>query len=1079
MPRDRCLSDNELLAYVQGRLAEPALDEAANHLDHCPRCEEGARRLDALGHTLQDALGGSDELAADALPGQVGDYEVLGLLGWGGMGVVYRARHRQLGRVVALKMLRGADLAGADARRRFRAEAAAVARLQHPHIVQVFEVGESTTVAGQPQPYFTLEYVEGGNLADRLSSRPQAPGQAALWLETIADAVYHAHQNGVVHRDLKPSNVLLTACGEVKVCDFGVAKLLAGTNGRTRTGAVLGTPEYMAPEQGQGRQDEVGPAADIYALGAILYDMLTGHPPFQGATAVETLLLAQTVDAIPPRRLQPGVPRDLETICLKCLEKSPARRYPTAQALADDLRRFRAGEPVRARPLSRVGRAWRWCRRSPALALALLTAVLALLGGTGASWWFAIQARDEAEQARASARRAADRAYLSDLRLAQSAWEDALPDRVVELLDAQRPEHTAGLDLRGFEWHYWWRLSHPQQRVLNHGVAPRAVAYSPRGDRLATAGGDGLVRVWDDRDQLLLTLPGHEGPGYAVAYSSDGERIASGGADKKVRVWDALRGGPALLTLSGHEHDVRAVAFSPDRGRIASACRDGTAKVWDADTGRCLFTFRGHARPVYGVVFGPDGRQVASAGADGTVKVWPVDGKGPILTLYGATGELYAVVISPDGDRVAAAGADHKARIWDVRSGHGVPLTLEGHALTVWGVAFGPRGDRLATAADDRTVKVWDAREGGPALLTLPGHGRTVWGVAFRPDGGQIASAGNDGSVRLWDAGRGAEPSPLTGHRSQVTSVAVSPDGRRLASAGGDWDPVASRYVNGELKVWELDTGRVLFELRGHADGVTAATFSPDGRYLASASGSWDEDGRRYAAGEVKLWDAQTGAELGTWRGHGGAVLCLAFSPDGRQLASAGFDRVVRVRSVPDGGDVLGLEGHTDLVTGVAFTPDGRRLVSAGFDGHARIWDLRTGATVRTMDGGTMVSSVAISRDGRRLALSGYGDRQLTLWDLEAGRLLQTLKGHADSVTSVAFSPEMTRLAAGGEDGTVRLWDLNSGQEILVLKGQTSVVRGVAFCRDGRRIVSGGWDRTVRVWDARPCVALPGDPVPQ
>ncbi len=1080
MPRSQCLSDDELRRYVEGRLDESALDEAAGHLDHCPRCEAAARRLEADANTLLDLLRQPPENSGphrpdgpDAPPGRVGDHELLGLLGEGGMGVVYRARHLKLGRVVALKMLRGAALAGAEERHRFLVEAEAIARLQHPNIVQVFEVGEDRSAAGYPQPYFTLEYVEGGSLAEHLDNRPQPPARAAAWLEAIARAVHHAHQQGIVHRDLKPSNVLLTADGRVKVCDFGVAKLLAGAAARTRTGALIGTPEFMAPEQGQtAGGPEVGPATDVYALGAILYAALTGHPPFQGASPVETLLLAQGGEPVAPRRLQPGVPRDLETVCLKCLEKAPAARYPTAEALADDLRRFQNGEPVRARRTTAVGRAWRWCRRYPALAAALLAVLLAVLGGTAVSWWFALRANDEAARAGEAARRANERAYASDLRLAQRAWEDDLPDRVRELLDAQLPEYTGGADLRGFEWHYWWRRAHWGLQELRHPGATYGVAYAPDGDRLAAACEDGAVRVWDGRGDLRLTLTGHVGRVYAVAFGPGGDRLASAGADRTVRVWDARAGGPALLTLTGHEHHARGVAFSPDGTRIASAGRDGTVRVWDARRGGpALFTFREHAGPVFGVAFSPDGRRIASSGEDGAVKVWDAAGGGSALTLRGAEHGVYAVCFSPDGGRVAGAGADGTVLVWDANGGG--PLVVQRHNAPVWGLAFSPDGDRLASAGQDKLVKVWNAHKAGSALLTLKGHAHVIWGLAYRPDGARIASAGEDAAVRVWDAHTDGETPPLVGHESEITCVALSPDGRRLASAGGNWDGAASRYINGELKVWDLDAGRALLDLKGHASGVTCATFSPDGKVLASA-GEVGDEAKKGPVGQVKLWDAETGTELADWRDHDRAVLTLAFSPDGRLLASGGFVGVVRLRKVPTGRAVLTLEGHTAAVTGVAFSPDGRRLASTGSDKEARVWDVRTGAVVHTLPLGGLASGVAFSRDGRRLAVAGY-DRRMTVWDAATGQLVLVLKGHTEGATSVAFSPDGTRLAAGGDDHTVRLWETKTGQELLVLKGHTAVVRSVAFSPDGTRLVSGSWDRTVRLWDARPPRAPGGD----
>jgi serine/threonine protein kinase len=378
MPRATCLTPEELTALQHGELQETALAELAGHLESCPHCEAAARALD----DRADAVAFRQSALADpppAPPRAVGEYDILGEVGRGGMGVVYKARHRDLGRTVALKMLLGGAFAHGEERARFRAEAAAVARLRHPNIVQIYEVGEHDGGDGLPRPYFTLELAEGGSLSARLAGRPQPPRQAASWVEALARAAHHAHQQGIVHRDLKPSNVLLTAEDQPKICDFGIAKVLTGPGMRTLSGAVLGTAEYMAPEQASG--GAVGPAADVYALGAILYAALTGRAPLQGTSDWHTLDLVRRQEPVPPSRLQPRVPRDLETICLKCLEKQPGRRYASALDLADDLRGFLADLPIRARPMGRAERLWRWCRRNPLPASLLLAVTLGAAGG--------------------------------------------------------------------------------------------------------------------------------------------------------------------------------------------------------------------------------------------------------------------------------------------------------------------------------------------------------------------------------------------------------------------------------------------------------------------------------------------------------------------------------------------------------------------------------------------------------------------------------------------------------------------------------------------------------------------------
>jgi serine/threonine protein kinase len=401
-----CPSEAELTAFHLGDLPAGAVDAVAAHLETCPRCEQIARRLDRLSDaviaSLRHLSADPGEPAAPAhaveVPRQVGDYEILGELGRGGMGVVFKARDRQLGRTVALKMLLAGEFAQEHVRARFRAEAATVARFQHPTIVQVLDVGEwQGSAGGPPVPYFTLEYVDGGSLSTRLGEKPQPPRQAATWLLTLAQAVHYAHGRGIAHRDLKPSNVLVTADGRLKLCDFGVAKQLTGSDLQTGSGLLVGTPEYMAPEQARGQP--AGPAADVYALGALLYTMLTGRPPLQGASVLDTLNQVRAREPVPPSRLQPQVPRDLETICLKCLHKEPRQRYATALDLAEDVGRFLEGRPIRARPVGVWERGRKWARRRPAVAGLLLTlaaVVLSSLAGLAGLWRRADEQRRQA-----------------------------------------------------------------------------------------------------------------------------------------------------------------------------------------------------------------------------------------------------------------------------------------------------------------------------------------------------------------------------------------------------------------------------------------------------------------------------------------------------------------------------------------------------------------------------------------------------------------------------------------------------------------------------------------------------------
>jgi WD40 repeat protein len=913
------------------------LPSLAEYRRRFPQMAEQLAPLFEVYHALQPG-----ELT---LPG----YEVLREVGRGGMGVVYEARQLGLNRTVALKMILAGGHAGAEERARFRREAEAAARLQHPHIIQVYEVGE----AGD-RPFIALEYLAGGSLADRLGGGPLPAREAAQLVQALAGAVHAAHRGGVVHRDLKPANVLLTADGTPKVTDFGLAKRLDSSTKQTATGAILGTPGYMAPEQAGGRGHEVGPAADVYALGAILYECLTGRPPFRAATPLETMLQVLTEEPVPPTRLRPGVPADLETVCLTCLAKEPARRYASAEALAEDLGRFLAGEPIRARPLSGLEWAIRWARRRPALAAAYVLTVLALLlGGLGAGatwlWQRAETARREATHAR----------YLYQVALAQRAWQDAHVARAEELLTECDPR------LRNWEWRYVRRLCHADLLTLRgHTGEVHAVAFSPDGRYLSTRGADG-VKVWD----LETGREAVDGAGRAATLNdvvrAGGRELTAAANGRAVQVRDA-RTGQDLWTLDGHTETVYGVAFSPDGTRLASAGADETVKVWELPAGteprvlrRPLLDLHGHTAPVRAVAFSPDGNRLASAGADETVAVWQLPGGRQVLSLRGHTDWVLALAFSPDGRRLASAGRDAAVKVWDATTGQEA-RTLSRHTGPVNAVAFSPDGQVLASASADGTVRLWGATTGREGV-TLRGHTDKVWGVAFSPDGRLLASAGADRAVRLWDVATGGERRCLVGHTSPVYGVAFSPDGTRLASAAKD----------GTVTLWDVPGGREVLTFRGPADAVYGVAFSPDGRRLAGAGGG----------GTVTVWDATTGQDLLRFPGHTAKVYSVAFSPDGRRLATASLDRTVRVWDAGSGRLVRTLKGHTRSVTAVAFSPDGSRLASGSWDKTLKVWDAQTGEEVLTLQGHRdTVWGVAFSPDGNLLASAG-ADHTVRVWD--------------------------------------------------------------------------------------------------
>jgi hypothetical protein len=541
------------------------------------------------------------------LPALFGEYELLERIGEGGMGVVFKARQRSLDRLVALKLL---SLSGPHIRpefiKRFRAEAVAAASLQHPNIVAIHEVG-----VRDGQHFFAMDYVPGGSLAKRMGHHPLPPHQAARYLHDIARAVHYAHERGILHRDLKPSNILLDAEDQPRVADFGLAKRLDSDSELTLPGQVLGSPHYIPPEQAAGKTSTLSRRSDVYGLGAILYHLLTGRPPFVGEQMAETLQLVLTTDPVAPRLLNPSVPRDLQTICLKCLEKEPARRYATAQAMAEELARHLRGEPVAARPPGLSGRLIRWCRRKPALAGALGALVVAVgIGMTGILWaWHRADFHAAAE--RRQRQRAEEMlvrtelAQVEDLLEASSQGTAALAS--LARLVREHPDNTVAP--QRLVSLLTWR-SFPLPLVEFTGTT--SFTWSSDGERVATGSADGRVRVWSANDgQLLATMARHAGTVRHVEFAPGGRQLASAGDDGTARIWDAGSGQPLTQAL-GHPSAVVWAGFSADGGRVGTAAVDGSARVWDAVSGQPLTPWINHTGRLCAARFRRDGRVLAT-----------------------------------------------------------------------------------------------------------------------------------------------------------------------------------------------------------------------------------------------------------------------------------------------------------------------------------------------------------------------------------------------------------------------------------------------------------------------------------
>jgi WD40 repeat protein/serine/threonine protein kinase len=1007
-------------------------------------------------------------------------YRVLRSLARGGLGEVFVALDAELNREVALKLIQERLAGSEQSRARFVLEAEVTGGLEHPGIVPVHGLGQLS----DGRPYYTMRLVRGESLGQAIQAfwkaervrRRRARSVARLQLLRryldVCNVVSYAHSRGVIHRDIKPANILLGPYGETLLVDWGLAKvvgrremgrgaagedlkpLAASASSETVAGTVIGTPQYMSPEQAAGRIGEVGPASDVYGLGATLYCLLTGMPPLDDLDVAGALSRAQRGQILAPHLVNRHVPRALEAICLKAMALEPADRYASAGDLANDLEHWMADEAISVyrEPIST--RLTRWGRRhrtaAVAIGMLLVTAVLGLTAGTLLLSRANTRAERQRRRAEESARILSRQLYVNRINLAQRSWEDANVQRTRELLEECLPRSPGAPDFRGFEWHYLNRLCGAgYQSLTGHEGPVWSVAFSPDGSRLASAGDDHNLILSDAHTGVVLAvLKGHTQVIRSVAFSPDGSRLASASADHTVRVRDARTGQP-LVTFQGTE-EMNAVAFSPDGSRLASAGADRVVTLRDAKTGQVLKTFTGHTEAIYGLAIRPDGARLASASLDQTVRVWDLQSGQAVVVYKGHPASVISVAFSPDGSRLASAGDERFVRIWDGETGQDL-VTLTGHTQLIRSVVFRPDGARIASAGQDQTVRLWDART-GQLLVTLKGHHDDIRSLAFNPDGSRLASASIDGRVNIWTPHTGQKALVLSGHTDITRGVAFSPDGARLAAAGFD----------GTVRVWDTGSGRLLLTLEGHTSWVLAVGFGPGGRFLASASRD----------GTVKLWDPVQGSLIRTLAGDtqsrdfANALFCLAISPDGTRIAAAGADQQVWVWDASSGTVLARWAGHDRSVWGLAFSPDGSRIASAGGDRVAKVWELATGDLTWTLSGHLgPVLGVAFSPDGSQLA-TGSEDRTVRIWNLRDRRVGHTLKGHTGLVPSVAFSPDGLRLASASSDTTVRLWDAATGQELLALTGSNEKLWSVAFSPDGSRIAAGSQNREVILWDS-------------
>ena len=1029
----------------------------------CPHCRTSIELLDDSDvHSIRCSSCGSEFSLVDssemALPGgleRIGQFQFVEQVGVGQFGAVWKARDLSLERAVAIKIPRSRQLHATEVEMLLR-DARVAAQLNHPHIVSVHEVGRHEDVI-----YIVSDFVEGMSLKEWMALNRPSVEESVRLCATISEAVHYAHQCGVVHRDLKPSNIMIDPAGEPHLVDFGLAKREAGELTMTVEGQILGTPAYMSPEQAGGQGHEVTRTADIYSLGVILFEMLTGELPFGGNRPA---LLFRIINDLPadPRSLNSKIPRDLSNICLKCLEKQPQDRYQTARELADDCRRYLAGEPVEARPLPIPVRAYRWSRKKPWLAGLWMTCALLLVGITIVASVGYLQTQTALGLANERADTIERNLYFAEMRSAGQAASrsDGLAE-VYRLISHWRPENSR-VDRRGWEWYYLDSLLHQDSATLTDpGGKIVALAWSSDGMCLASASGDHAIRIWGNDGKIRKTLAGHSSSVRDIAWNGDGSLLASASDDGQVRIWDVTSG--ACKAMLPHEGPVTGIAWGQDGQQIASASTEtdeaghtsGVIKIWNARTEGIQKQFDLPVAATALLEWNHGTNRIAVAPKNGKIVVIEAE-DGEQVSQIGYEGQVFSSMAwSPDGTRLACDyfKGPPFIQVWSM---DGMLETQIPIGAAVLSMAWHPNGAQIAYVDGNRTAKVYDV-ESKSLLRQFQGHLAHISALCWHPDGNRLATGDVEGKLKLWSTN--------------------SLDAMREGSAVVSWQPDTSRYASRiheavVLCDQETETENAVEFVR-HQWIILDLARSPDSRTLASLDYAGEVHFTEIASGQSRLVYKVKLRQIGS-RLPG----LMTWSSDGRFLAVPFDDRTIHILDARTGENVRELVTESGELTALAWNPTFSQLASGSSDQRVTIWDTESGELIETFgssedgncsdtinwspDGCT--TSLSWSPDGRQLACAA-SDTGLQIWTSSEEDRLRHFSGHTTYVRAVDWSPDGTRIASADESGWLRIWNAESGPQALTLQ-YPGGVSDLAWSPDGKSLAAVGYggEAAVRIW---------------